>query len=52
MSQYFPPYFNPYGYTRDVNVKIDLNEYAKKDDLKKITQILVILLQKLNYLMK
>ena len=29
MSQYFPPYFNPYGYTREVNVKIDLNnKYA------------------------
>ena len=37
MSQYFPPYFNTYGYTRDIKVKIDLNEYAKKDDLKKIT---------------
>ena len=31
MSQYFPPYFNPYGYTREINVKIDINKYAKKD---------------------
>ena len=37
MSQYFPKPYEPFG--GDINVKIDLSNYATKDDIKKITYI-------------
>ena len=37
MSQYFPKLYEPFG--GDINVKIDLSNYATKDDIKKITHI-------------
>ena len=36
MSQYFLPYKKSSGY---INVKLDLSNYAKKDDLKDITHV-------------
>ena len=36
MSQYFPPYKKCSGY---INVKLDLSNYATKDDLKDITNV-------------
>ena len=32
MSQYFPKPYGPFG--RDINVKVDLSNYATKTDLK------------------
>ena len=34
MSQYFPPYKKSSG---DINVKLDLSNYATKTDLKNVT---------------
>ena len=35
MSQYFPKPYEPFG--GDINVKVDLSNYAKKTDLKNIS---------------
>ena len=37
MSQYFPKPYEPFG--GDINVKIDLSNYATKTDLKKATGV-------------
>ena len=37
MSQYFPQPYEPFG--GDINVKIDLPNYATKTDIKNITHI-------------
>ena len=37
MSQYFTKPYEPFG--RDVNVKVDLSNYATKTDLKRVTRI-------------
>ena len=37
MSQYFPKPYEPFG--RDINVKVDLSNYATKADIKNITHI-------------
>ena len=35
MSQYFPKSYKPFG--GDINVKVDLSNYATKTDLKNVT---------------
>ena len=37
MSQYFPTLFGSFG--RNINVKVDLSNYATKTDLKNVTQV-------------
>ena len=37
MSQYFPKPFRSFG--RNINVKIDLSNYATKTDLKNVAQV-------------
>ena len=37
MSQYFPKPYEPFG--GDINVKIDLSNYATKNDLKNVTHV-------------
>ena len=37
MSQYFPKSFTSFG--RNINVKVDLSNYAKKTDLKNVTHV-------------
>ena len=37
MSQYFPKPYEPFG--GDINVKIDLSNYATKDDIKNTTHV-------------
>ena len=37
MSQYFPKPYEPFG--GDVNVKVDLSNYANKADIKNISHI-------------
>ena len=37
MSQYFPKPYEPFG--GDVNVKVDLFNYAKKADIENITHV-------------
>ena len=37
MSQYFPKPYEPFG--RDINVKVDLSNYATKADIKNISHI-------------
>ena len=37
MSQYFPKSYKPFG--RDINVKVDLSNYATKADVKNILHI-------------
>ena len=37
MSQYFPRSYEPFD--RDINVKVDLPNYATKTDIKNITHI-------------
>ena len=37
MSQYFPKLYKPFG--GDINVKVDLSNYATKTDLKKVTGV-------------
>ena len=37
MSQYFPKPYEPFG--GDINVTVDLSNYAKKDDIKNITHV-------------
>ena len=37
MSQYFPKPYEPFG--GDINVTVDLSNYATKDDIKNITYI-------------
>ena len=37
MSQYFPKPYEPFG--RDINVAVDLSNYATKDDIKNITHV-------------
>ena len=37
MSQYFPKPYEPFG--GDINVKIDLSNYATKDDIKNIIHV-------------
>ena len=39
MSQYFPKPYEPFG--GDINVKINLSNYATKTDLKNISHIVV-----------
>ena len=37
MSQYFPKGFEPFG--GDINVKVDLSNYATKTDIKNISHV-------------
>ena len=37
MSQYFPKVYEPFG--GDINVKIDLSNYAAKADIKNISHV-------------
>ena len=37
MSQYFPKPYEPFG--GDINVTVDLSNYARKDDIKNITHV-------------
>ena len=37
MSQYFPKPYEPFG--RDINVKVDLSNYAAKADIKNISHV-------------
>ena len=37
MSQYFPKSFRSFG--RNINVKVDLSNYATKTDLKSVTHV-------------
>ena len=37
MSQYFPKPYEPLG--RDINVKVDLSNYATKTDLKNVSHV-------------
>ena len=37
MSQYFPKSYKPFG--GDINVKVDLSNYATKIDLKNLTHV-------------
>ena len=37
MSQYFPKLFKSFG--RNINVKVDLSNYATKTDLKNVTHV-------------
>ena len=37
MSQYFPKPFEPFG--GNINVRVDLSNYATKDDIKNITHV-------------
>ena len=37
MSQYFPKPYEPFG--EDINVKVDLSNYAKKTDIKNISNV-------------
>ena len=37
MSQYFPKPYEPFG--EDINVTVDLSNYATKDDIKNITHV-------------
>ena len=37
MSQYFPKSYEPFS--SDINVKVGLSNYAKKDDIKNITHV-------------
>ena len=37
MSQYFPKPYEPFG--GDINVKVDLSNYATKTDLKNVTHV-------------
>ena len=37
MSQYFPKPYEPFG--RDINIKVDLSNYATKTDIKNITNV-------------
>ena len=37
MSQYFPKPYEPFG--GDINVKVDLSNYAKKTDLKNVSHV-------------
>ena len=37
MSQYFPKPYEPFS--GDINVKVDLSNYATKDDIKDITHV-------------
>ena len=38
MSQYFPP---PYNSSNNINLELDLSNYATKDDVKNITHVVV-----------
>ena len=37
MNEYFPKSFRRFG--RDINVKVDLSNYATKTDLKSVTHV-------------
>ena len=37
MSQYFPKLYEPFG--RDINVKVDISNYATKEDIKSISHV-------------
>ena len=37
MSQYFPKRYEPFG--GNINVKVDLSNYATKTDLKNVTHV-------------
>ena len=37
MGQYFPKHYEPFG--GDINVKVDLSNYATKTDLKKVSHV-------------
>ena len=37
MGQYFPKPYEPFG--RDINVKVDLSNYATKADIKNISHV-------------
>ena len=40
MSQYFPKPFRSFG--RNISVKVDLSNYARKADIKKISHMLML----------
>ena len=42
MSQYFPKLYEPFG--GDINVKVDLSNYATKADIKNISHVDIQLL--------
>ena len=37
MSQYFPKLYEPFG--GDINVTVDISNYATRDDIKNITHV-------------
>ena len=37
MSPYFPQPFEPFGW--DINIKVDISNYATKTDLKNVTHV-------------
>ena len=37
MGQYFPKLYEPFG--RDINVKVDLSNYATKADIKNVSHV-------------
>ena len=37
MGQYFPKPYKPFG--GDINIKVDLSNYAAKEDIKNITDV-------------
>ena len=39
MSQYFPKLYQPFG--RDINIKVDLSNYAKEAHLKKLHELMI-----------
>ena len=48
MSQYFPKRYEPWG--GDINVKVDLSNYATKADLKNATGVVVSSFARKTYL--
>ena len=40
MSQYFPKLYEPFG--GDINVKVDLSNYATKADIKNISHVYIL----------
>ena len=47
MSQYLPKPYEPFG--RDINVKVDLSNYATKTDLKNVSHVDMQLCTKIEF---
>ena len=47
MSQYFPKPYEPFG--GDINVKVDLSNYARKADIKNISHVKNDVIKKIAY---